>query len=187
MAEHLVPAAGDRLVGERQHPGEHVADPVVAGHLSGPREVEATGAVVEQRRVGRTKSGGDGRVALMASGSDRVEARTLLAQPARRVIDVAAEQLRLEQLERLRSGQRRPAPDRLLTIAERGRWFERGDVVEQRLLESIQILDREIIRCRRAGHAVPHRTAHHVTHTSHASREIGTCNDGRLNAKGASS
>ena len=34
VAEHLVPAAGDRLVGERQHPGEHVANAVVTRNLS---------------------------------------------------------------------------------------------------------------------------------------------------------
>ena len=187
MAEHLVASAGDRLVGERQHPGEHVADTVVAGHLSGACEVEATGAVVQQRRVGRAQRGGDGGVALVARRSDRVEADALLAQPARRVIDVAAEQLGLEQLERHRSGQRRPAPDRLFTIAERGRWFERGDVVEQRPLESIQIVDRRIVGRHRVP--APSRTAllAAVAHTSQASRAIGTCSDGRVNANGASS
>ena len=170
MAEHLVPAASDRLVGQRQHPGEHVADAVVTRDLSRTCQVEATGPVVQQRRIGGSQGGGDGGIALVAGRSDRVEAGALLAQPARRVIDVAAEQLRLEQLERHRPRQRRTGTDRLLAVAEVRRRLERADVVEQRLFEPIEVVDLRIVGVVSRAHAA---------HTNQASRVIGTCSDGR--------
>ena len=93
MAEHLVPAAGDRLVGRRRHPEQDVPDAVVP-HLPGAGEVEAAGAVVEQRRVGRSQRERDERVRLVPGGADRVEAELLRLEPARGVVDRPAVDLR---------------------------------------------------------------------------------------------
>ena len=93
VAEDLVPAARDRLVDRGCHPEQDVLDPVAAC-LPGPGEVEATRAVVEERRVARAQPQGDVGVGLVPCGADRVEAEALLLQPSRRVVDRTARRLR---------------------------------------------------------------------------------------------
>ncbi len=89
MPEHLVAAAGDRLVGRGGHPEEDVPHPVPPC-LPRPREVEATRAVVEKRRVGRPQRERDERVRLVPGRPDRVEAEPPGLQPTRRMVDRAA-------------------------------------------------------------------------------------------------
>ena len=89
MAEHLVPAAGDRLLGGGGHAEEDVPD-AVAARLLGAREVEAARAVVEERGVAGTQRERDEGVRLVAGGADRVEAELLRLQPARGVVDGTA-------------------------------------------------------------------------------------------------
>ena len=94
MAEHLVAPASDRLTRQGEHAGEHVAHRVVPGPLLGPRAVERSGAIVEQRRIGRAQGGRDRAVALVARRADRVVALATAAQPARGVVEHAALHLR---------------------------------------------------------------------------------------------
>ena len=89
VAEDLVAAAGDRLLGRRGHAEEDVPDAVSPG-LAGTREVEAAGSVVEERRVGRLERERDERVRLVARRADRVEAEALRLEPPRRMVDRAA-------------------------------------------------------------------------------------------------
>ena len=97
VAEDLVPPSGDRLVAGGGQPEQHVADRVDAGHLRGPGAVEATRAVVQQRRVSGSQRHRDGRVALVARGADRVVADASRVQIARHQVQVPAQRLRLEE------------------------------------------------------------------------------------------
>ena len=110
VAEDLVAAAGDRLVDRRQQAEEHVVDAVVARHLAGSGQVEAAGAVVQQRRVGRAHGGGHQRVGLMAGRADGVEALALGPQPAGGVVEVAAGELGVEDV--VEAGRRQRGPGR---------------------------------------------------------------------------
>ena len=92
VAEHLVPAAGDRLVG-RGGDTEHHVGHAVAADLTGAGEVERAGSVVEQGRVGRAQGERDRSVALVSRRADRVEAAAFFLQPARCEIAVAARDL----------------------------------------------------------------------------------------------
>jgi hypothetical protein len=96
-AEDLVAAARDGLVGGGADAAHHVEARRGARHLPGAGAEEAAGAVVEEGRVGRAQRPGDGGVALVARAADRVVALALRAQPARRVIELAAADLALEE------------------------------------------------------------------------------------------
>ena len=63
---------------------------------AGPRGVEATGAVVQQRRVGRPQGERDGRIALVPRRADRVETLAASLQPAGRQVEMAALHLGVE-------------------------------------------------------------------------------------------
>ena len=64
-AEHLVPSTGDRFLGGRHQPEQHVAQRVATVDLSGAGQEETAGAIVKQRRIGGTQRGRDGGVALV--------------------------------------------------------------------------------------------------------------------------
>jgi hypothetical protein len=75
--EHLVPSAGDGFLGRTDQTEQDVADGVAADHLRGPRQEEAAGTVVQQRRIGVPECGSDGCVALVARRADGVVALAL--------------------------------------------------------------------------------------------------------------
>jgi hypothetical protein len=111
VAEHLVPPAGDRLVGGGDHAQQHVAHRVLPRQLRGALQVEAAGAVVQQRRVGGPQRRGDGGVRLVARRADAVEADAARPQAAGRQVEVAAAGLGREQPEqpvRVHTGRPRP-------------------------------------------------------------------------------
>ena len=97
VAEDLVPTAGDRLVGGGKEALEDVLHAVVSGDLLGAGQVEPARAVVQQRRVIGTESGGDEGVGLVACRADRVEAASQRTEPAGGVIEVAAGHLGVEE------------------------------------------------------------------------------------------
>ncbi len=129
VAEHLVAAARDRLVDRGGDALHHVGN-AVAARLAGTREIEGSGAVVQQRRIGGAQGKGDRRVALVPGRSDRVEGALLLLEPAGRVIAVPALDLRPPERLGLGVGRRRSA----------GRLLERLEGREKMLLERIEVV-----------------------------------------------
>ena len=134
VAEHLVAASGDGLGAAGEHPAEHVGDGIVIADLRGPGEVEPTGPVVQQRRIGRAERPGDGGVALVAGGPDRVVPEAVLgAEPAGGVVGQAGSHLGLEQFgrhQRIDGGPRRGLDEGL----------ETGQTSEQRALEVVEVV-----------------------------------------------
>ena len=139
--EHLVPSARDRLH-RRGDDAEHdVAEAVDLG-LRRAREVERAGAVVQEGRVVDSQRERDRGIRLVPGGADRVEAPPVLLEPARRVVGLAAVDLR--------------APD-LLDVgrsrAQRGARLERSQRLEEMLLERISLLRRRpVAPARRSIH-----------------------------------
>src|SRR3546814_9667577 len=70
---------------------------VHAGQLAEALGHEAAGAVVQECRIGMARRPRHHRVALVAAGTDGVEDLVLHPQHARHQVEVAADQLRLEQ------------------------------------------------------------------------------------------
>ena len=129
VAEHLVAAAGDRLVDRGGHALHHVGDAVPTG-LPRAGEIERAGAVVEKRGIRGSQRKSDRRVALVPGRSDRVERALLLLQPARGVIAVPTLDLRAPERLGLRVSRRRDALRRR----------ERLEGREEMLLERIEIV-----------------------------------------------
>src|ERR1039457_6622866 len=99
-AEHLVHPAGDRLLGGRHQAEQYIADPIgERPGLAGPRQVEGTGAVVQQGRGGQPQRGGDALLAFVPGRADRVEAGAARAQPPGGQVDMTAGELGVEQLQ----------------------------------------------------------------------------------------
>jgi len=112
MAEHLVAAARDGLVRRGHQAEQDVQDPVPGRRgLLAPGQVEGARAVVQQGRVGDPQRRGDAGVALVPRRPDRVVPGALGPQPARGQIEVAAGQLRVEELQAALPGQGRAVPD----------------------------------------------------------------------------
>ena len=76
-----------------------IHDRIHARQLAEALGHEAAGAVMQERRIGVARQARDHRVAFVAAGADRVEDLVLHAQHARHQVEVAADQLRFEQLE----------------------------------------------------------------------------------------
>ena len=128
-AEHLVPAAGDRLRAGRDDAAQDVLDPVDA-RPGRAGEVERARPVVQQRGIVGPQRERDRGVRLVARRADRVEAPAVLLEPARGVVRLPAVDLRAPDL--LRLGRRR---DR------RGRGSKRPQSPEEVLLERIELVD----------------------------------------------
>ena len=86
MSEHLVAAAGDRLLRRGGHPEQNVPD-AVSARLTGPREVEAARPVVQKSRIRGAERERDERVRLVPRRADGVVPEALGLEPARCVID----------------------------------------------------------------------------------------------------
>ena len=116
-AEHLVPPTGDRFLGGRHQPKQHVAQRVSTADLGGAGQEEPTGAIVQQRGIGRAKRGRHRGVALMPGRADGVVALALRPQPAGGQIEVTAAELSVEQRQALAHGQRGTTAQRIVVRA----------------------------------------------------------------------
>ena len=143
-AEHLVPSARDRLDRRRHDAEQDVTEAVDLG-LRRAGEVERARAVVQERRVVGPQRERDRGVRLVPGRADRVEAPAVLLEPARRVVGLAAVDLR--------------APDLLdlgRSRAQRGARLERAQSLEEMLLERIELVRRRpAAPARRSTHLRP--------------------------------
>ena len=109
--------------------------------LLGAGQVEAAGPVVQQRRVGGPQGGGDEGVGLVPRRADRVEPVAPSAQPSRRVVEVAAGDLGVEEHVQAASGQRRARRERGVGLgAVLTRRRDRSDGVEQLRFGLVELL-----------------------------------------------
>jgi hypothetical protein len=95
-AEHLVPPAGDRFLGGRHQPEQHVAQRVSTADLGGAGQEEATGAIMQQRGIGGPESRRHRSIALMPGRADGVVTLALRPQPAGGEIEVTAAEFSVE-------------------------------------------------------------------------------------------
>ena len=91
---------GDRLVGGRDDAGQDVADAVETGS----RQVEATAAVVQERRVGGPRRHAQDCVALVTGRADRVVPPALRSQPSGGQVAVPAGQLHVVEVGQVEGG-----------------------------------------------------------------------------------
>ena len=127
-AEYFVPPTGDRLLGGRDDPEEHVAQRIASTDLPGPVEEEAARAVMQQCRIGGSKRGRDGSVAFMTRRTDGVEALALRAEPSGCQVQMPAADLGVEQVEQVLRGWMRGSAGRLMLGGPgRGGIGHRGD------------------------------------------------------------
>ena len=100
VAEDLVPAARDRVVGARHQAEQHVGHGVDP-HLGRPGAVERARPIVQQGRVGRPQRQGHGGVGLVAGRGDRVEPLARRLQRPSGKVEVAAQGLGVEEGDQL--------------------------------------------------------------------------------------
>ena len=138
MTEHLVTATGDRILGERQHAGQHITNRLVPRSLLSAGTVERTRAVVQQSGVGQSECSRHRRVCLVTTRADRVVAVALGAQPTSGVIQYTALDLGGEDA---RQWSFDPG-------TRRGRRVECSDPAEQGPFEFVEVVGQQ-----GAGHA----------------------------------
>ncbi len=155
MAEDLMAAARDRLLGRGDDAKQHVAQGLLSGHLPGPLQVEGAGAVVQQRGVGSAQGCGNRSIAFVTCRGDGVEALALATQPARREVEVAAGELRVEQLKAACPGERGALPDRQPMVPGRP-WRQRRDGLDEVGVDHFQHPGLHL-PCEPCGPCQPHR------------------------------
>ena len=96
MPEDLVPAAGDRLAGQRHQTLEYIPDRCRVRDLLCSRDVERSRPVVQQSGIARSQGQRHQRIAFVPRRTDRVEALTLPLQVPGDQIQMPAGRLRLE-------------------------------------------------------------------------------------------
>jgi hypothetical protein len=92
-----------------------------ARELAGARHHESARAVMKERGIVDAQQRADHCVLLVARRADRVEAAVRLLQLARRHVQLAREDLILEQLDRLAGGQAATCPEGVLASDGRAR------------------------------------------------------------------
>ncbi len=132
-SENLVPPTGNRLVSRRCHPGQNIPHRVDTRDLPGATDVEPTGAVVQQGRVGRSQRRRDRRVRLVSRRADGVEAAPGLLHPSGGQIQLPTGGLRVEDGQRLAHGQRGSWPDRRARLGRKLRAGNRSQFAQRRI------------------------------------------------------
>ncbi len=112
-APDLVPATGRRILGAGGKAERRIHHRVHPRKLAEAFGHETAGAVVQERRIGVPGQPRDHRVALVAAAADGVEDLVLHAQNARHQVEVAADELRFEQLAEAACVQRAARQDRV--------------------------------------------------------------------------
>ncbi len=97
-APHLVPTTTGRVIGAGSEGKRGIAQRVDARHLARAFDHEGAGAIVQECGVGMPAGPRQQRVAFMAGRPDGIEDLVLHAQYARHQVQLAAGQLRIEQL-----------------------------------------------------------------------------------------
>src|SRR5262245_47040168 len=153
MAEDLVRPAADRLRRRRGDTEQDIADRIGhTGGLRGPGHVKSARPVMQECGIGGTQGGGDGRVALMAGRSDRVEARALCLQPTRGKVEMPARGLGLEQLKTLAACEPTVAGDLPLIAAVWLLFLQGTHRVDEMPIEPCGlVLDHQLRRKARSG------------------------------------
>ena len=105
-APDLVAAARGRVVLAGREAQRRIHDRVHARQLAEALGHEAARAVVQEGRIGVARGPRDHRVALVTARTDGVEDLVLHAQHAGHQVEVAADQLRLEQMQEIRGRER---------------------------------------------------------------------------------
>ena len=108
---------------------------VLPGQLAGARHHQRARAVVQEGGVVDPQLRAEHRVVLVARAADRVEAAVRLLQLARRDVDLPAEELVLEQLDRLVRGQAASGTQGIVGL--KGRWggCQSGEEGIERILD----------------------------------------------------
>ena len=118
-ADHLVPAAGNRVLGRGGEAQQHVPAGRLPGQLLRAVDLEGVRAVVEEGHVVEPQRLGDRGIVLMARAADRVEALAARLQPAREPVHLAADALAVEQLDHRLAARGRPRPGATATRRRR--------------------------------------------------------------------
>ena len=96
-APHFMPAAAGRIFGTGREGQRRIHHRVHPGNLAEALGHECAGTIVQERRIGVTSQPRDHRIAFVTAAADGVENLILHAQYARHQVEMAADELRLEQ------------------------------------------------------------------------------------------